>query len=641
MRSKMTAVVVALIATLAIASQAEAATLYVSTTGNDSGNGALSSPYRTITKAAQVAQPGDQVHVRGGVYYETVTIMSNGTASARIAFRSYPGETAVIDGSQGVADSNAVTFYQASYVDFSGFEVRNAKRIGICGWIANNIRVLGNTVHGSFRNGIYFGYDTAGSIYDITVDGNTVRNNVLENQGHTWSGGWANGIMVSQADRARITNNKVYQNDGEGIIYLLATNGVIEGNEVYDNYSVGIYLDNARLTTINRNFIYSTGNTRYFRNGHPAAGLGTANEQGYGTTLPLSDLTFTNNIVVNARWGFYYGAYDLGGGLRNVTVANNTFYQTTEAMIWVENDAHANSIVENNIFQQVGSGRGADVSGTGVTYRNNGWYGVSAGAAAGLGDVLANPSFTNPGGRTAADYKLRSTSPAANAAVTRALATDYFGGARVAPLDLGAHELTATAADTIAPSIPAGVRATAGGANGVTIVWTPSTDNTAVTGYTVLRNGVAVANTTAVTYTDTKMTPAVAYSYQVQAYDAAGNRSAVSATLMLAWNSANTSTPDTQKPTTPSTLTANTASSSAIQLDWRQSKDDVAVTGYHIYRNGTLVATATGTTYTDGGLQAGTTYSYHVMAIDAAGNESNASNVANATTNPSKRRASR
>lgn len=639
MRSKMLAVFVAVIATTAIVSQAQAATLYVSTTGNDSGTGALATPYRTITKAAQVAKPGDQVHVRGGVYYETVSITSKGTSAARISFRSYPGETAVIDGSQALADKNGVTFYLASFVDFSNFEVRNAKRVGICGWGANNIRVLNNTVHTSWRNGIYFGYDTMGAVYDITVDGNTVRNNVVENQAHTWTGGWANGVVVAKADRARITNNKVYNNDGEGAGFLLTTNGVLEGNEIYDNYSVGIYIDNSRLITVNRNFVYSTGNTRYFRDGHPAAGLGTANET-YESSLPLSDVTFTNNIVVNARWGFYYGAYQSGGGLRNVTVANNTFYQATQAMIWVENDSHANSFIENNIFQQVGAGRGADISGTGVTYRNNGWYGVSAGAAAGLGDILTNPNFTNPGGRTAADYKLRSGSPAANAALTRAIATDYFGGNRVAPLDLGAHELTVTG-DTVAPSIPAAVRATGGGANGVTIVWSPSTDDTAVTGYTILRNGVAIANTVAVTYTDTNMTPAVAYSYQVQAYDAAGNRSAVSATLMIAWNSSNTGTADTAKPTAPTTLTANTASSTAIQLDWRGSKDDVAVTGYRIYRNGTLAATATGTTYTDGSLQPGTTYSYHVMAIDAAGNESNASNVASATTNPSKRRASR
>lgn len=639
MRSKML-VVVALIALSAIASQAEAATLYVSTSGSDASNGAISTPFRTITKAAQMAKPGDQVHVRGGVYYETVTIASKGTSAARILFRSYTGEKAIIDGSQALADKNGITFYQASYVDFSGFEVRNAKRVGICGWGANNIRVLNNLVHSSWRNGIYFGDAVMGTVYDITIDGNTVRNNVLENQAHNWTGGWANGVVVAKATRARITNNKVYNNDGEGAGFLLTTSGVLEGNEIYDNYSVGIYIDNSRQITVNRNFVYSTGNTRYYRDGHPAAGLGTANET-YESSLPLSDITFTNNIVVNARWGFYYGAYQSGGGLRNVTVANNTFHQATQAMIWIENDAHSGSVIENNLFHQTGSGRGADVSGTGVAYRSNGWYGVSAGAAAGLGDVLANPSFANAGGRTAADYKLRSGSPAMNAGLSRALATDYFGGTRTAPLDLGAHELSVSGVDTNAPSVPASFRTTGGVANGVVLSWDAAADDTGVAGYTVIRNGNAIANTTALTYTDTTMTPAVAYVYQVQAYDAAGNRSAISTSVTLALNATNTTVDDTEKPTTPSNLTANTASSTAVQLDWRGSKDNVAVVSYRVYRDGALAATATGTTYTDGGLQPGTTYSYHIMAVDAAGNESNASNVASATTNPTKRRASR
>jgi len=56
------------------------------------------------------------------------------------------------------------------------------------------------------------------------------------------------------------------------------------------------------------------------------------------------------------RWGFYYGAFENGGGLRNVTVANNTFYDTTEATVMIENDTHSGSVVKNNIFSENGSG---------------------------------------------------------------------------------------------------------------------------------------------------------------------------------------------------------------------------------------------------------------------------------------------
>jgi cellulose 1,4-beta-cellobiosidase len=44
------------------------------------------------------------------------------------------------------------------------------------------------------------------------------------------------------------------------------------------------------------------------------------------------------------------------------------------------------------------------------------------------------------------------------------------------------------------------------------------------------------------------------------------------------------------------------------------------VTGYKIYRGGSLVGNSTSTTFTDTGLTAGTSYTYTVAANDAAGN---------------------
>ncbi|AEI13168.1 exoglucanase CbhB [Cellulomonas gilvus] len=83
--------------------------------------------------------------------------------------------------------------------------------------------------------------------------------------------------------------------------------------------------------------------------------------------------------------------------------------------------------------------------------------------------------------------------------------------------------------------------------------------------------------------------------------------------------------PDTQAPTAPTGLTAGTVTSTSAQISWTASTDDVAVTGYDVYRGTTKVGSATGTTFTDTGLTADTTYSYTVRAKDAAGNVSPAS----------------
>lgn len=52
------------------------------------------------------------------------------------------------------------------------------------------------------------------------------------------------------------------------------------------------------------------------------------------------------------------------------------------------------------------------------------------------------------------------------------------------------------------------------------------------------------------------------------------------------------------------------------------------VTGYRVFRDGTQIGTATASTYTDTGRTLGTSYSYTVAAVDAAGNVSPASSPA-------------
>ena len=89
---------------------------------------------------------------------------------------------------------------------------------------------------------------------------------------------------------------------------------------------------------------------------------------------------------------------------------------------------------------------------------------------------------------------------------------------------------------------------------------------------------------------------------------------------------------DTTPPSAPTNLRVTGTSSSSISLAWNASTDNVGVTGYDVYRAGTRVTTTTGTSYTDGGLAASTTYTYTVYARDAAGNVSTASNQASGTT---------
>ena len=89
---------------------------------------------------------------------------------------------------------------------------------------------------------------------------------------------------------------------------------------------------------------------------------------------------------------------------------------------------------------------------------------------------------------------------------------------------------------------------------------------------------------------------------------------------------------DTEAPTAPANLAANNITSSSVDLTWSASSDNVGVTGYDIYENGSYLATTSSTSYSVTGLSANTAYQFYTKAKDAAGNLSAESNTVNVTT---------
>lgn len=89
---------------------------------------------------------------------------------------------------------------------------------------------------------------------------------------------------------------------------------------------------------------------------------------------------------------------------------------------------------------------------------------------------------------------------------------------------------------------------------------------------------------------------------------------------------------DTAAPTTPANVTVSSVTSSSVTLSWQASTDNVGVTGYDVYQGTALAVSVTGTSATIAGLSPNTTYSFKVIAKDAAGNLSPASATVNATT---------
>lgn len=231
----------------------------------------------------------------------------------------------------------------------------------------------------------------------------------------------------------------------------------------------------------------------------------------------------------------------------------------------------------------------------------------------------------NPTGLTFVDNS-RTPSTTYNYTLT---AVDAAGNESSPPVTASATT-PAPPADTIPPTIPGNPQAVATSTTTISLTWTGSSDNTAVTGYRVQRGGVIVAaNVTGTTFGDTGLTPNTAYSYTISAVDAAGNRSAESATA----TATTMAVPDTMPPTVPANVVATPTSSTTVSLAWSASTDNVAVSTYRVRRGGvTIAANVAGTSFDDANLTPSTAYSYTVSAIDGAGNRSAESTAAPATT---------
>ncbi|MEO8515399.1 MAG: GEVED domain-containing protein [Flavobacterium sp.] len=186
-----------------------------------------------------------------------------------------------------------------------------------------------------------------------------------------------------------------------------------------------------------------------------------------------------------------------------------------------------------------------------------------------------------------------------------------------------------TSSDPIPPTAPTSLAASGTTQTSTNLSWTASTDNIGVTGYDVYQGGVFKANVATTSYTVTGLTANTAYSFYVIAKDAAGNSSPASNTVNVTTLA---NVVDTIPPSAPTSLAASGTTSSSTNLSWTASTDNVGVTGYEVYQGGVFKANVATTSYTVTGLTAATAYSFYVIAKDAAGNPSAASNTVNVTT---------
>jgi Right handed beta helix region len=329
---------------------------YVSTTGNDSNPGTRTAPWRTVQHAADTVHAGSTVNVLGGVYEELVSIHNSGNAAdGFITFRSYPGETAVLDAAHFTPSgrSAVLTIQSKSYVRIEGFEIRNFRTaehrltplgINVIG-SGSHIELLKNNVHhieqtfegrdapGRGGNGFgiaVYGTDAKTAITDLIIDGNEVH--------HLKTGSSESLVVNGNVTNFRITHNVVHDNNNIGIDVIgfertapdpavdQARDGVVRSNLVYnitsrgnpayrnDESSDGIYVDGGARILIEQNVIHDVD-----------FGIELASEHKDRAT---SYITARNNLIYHCHTaGVSIGGYaPERGHTEHSTVVNNTLY---------------------------------------------------------------------------------------------------------------------------------------------------------------------------------------------------------------------------------------------------------------------------------------------------------------------------
>lgn len=320
--------------------------VYVAPGGTHSGEGTSAAPW-DLTTGLSCALPGDTVWLRGGVYRGAFSTALNGTASAPILFRAYPGERATIDGTLRA---------DGAYLVFWGFEIMQSTP-DTYGLQANTNagRFINLVVHDAGTDGVSFW--TPGE--DAELYGCIIYNNgTHDNLDH--------GVYVhNETGTKHITDNVFFDNFARGIqVYASSNNPEIrdvdmEGNVLFNNGSISSDVGSRQNLVISAQVptsgMVARGNLLYYSAGEdgvqvrlgnvdPANNGDIAVDSNYavGGAVGLQMRLHWSQAVVNGNvlvGDATTAVVSTGGSVTNYQWAGNTYYRDSSAAGWVQNDA--------------------------------------------------------------------------------------------------------------------------------------------------------------------------------------------------------------------------------------------------------------------------------------------------------------
>lgn len=460
--------------------QSKAINYYVSPIGDDSNSGlSITTAFKTIQKALNKMNPGDNTYVVAGVYKERLIWSNSGTSTLPITLSAFNNDIAIVDGENGGTNDTQdelLLIENKSNIFIKNLHFRNnfrkyAKGIFING-SGQNINLLNNEIYNigwsksvsiiptsdDNANPLLVLGNKTGSYNNITINGNKIYNCIP---------GYSECLTLNgNVETFEISNNQIYNNTNIGIDIAghwawtgapasinFARKGVVRDNIVYNCVSkaavaAGIYVDGASDILIERNISYNNG-----------AGFSIGCENNNKT---VSNVILRNNIAYNNEvTAMFLGSNQKNSKVENCFVTNNTFFRNSVKEQWgvelfLQNST--NCIVKQNILVPNNDNAVAigiwDYKAEDLKIDYNLFWRTSsnktdnmlANVTANM-TILGNPDFVDANNH---DFHLAATSKAINAGDPNYKAasgeTDFDKKSRVQSgrIDIGAFEFGAT-----------------------------------------------------------------------------------------------------------------------------------------------------------------------------------------------------
>lgn len=447
----------------------------VSTTGNDANAGTEVAPWRTIQTSIAKLVAGDTLLIRGGTYYETLAISTSGTAAGYITIDAWPGETVTLDGQfvrptgtlnipypdtyPGLGWSWAgLVVITGSYIKLNNITITRSRGRGIeikgaSTARLNHIEINGCTIDNTWNMSIAPGYVDYLTVNGCTMHyaGNWLRDNAKRPPT------WPSAMHVTVCTYVTVSNCTIYECHTEGVTAAGCDHVTFTDNQVWDTEHTGLYVNHSCDVLFERNFVWFGTRAPWVVGSSSAPGITTVAETNPNPLIrnhANDDITIRNNIVVSTSRFILLGMQTQPvTTMDNVKIYHNTFVNP----VAVSTDYHirvatgltlTNCAVKNNIFYSPAQSIIASGPVSQITWGDNCWYSSRPAVCTGTGDIITDPYLKTPdvarveGTITAEHFKLLTGSPCQGVGANLAVADDYWGTARGATPDMGAHERT-------------------------------------------------------------------------------------------------------------------------------------------------------------------------------------------------------